>query len=468
MRKILLGVFLLSLIFNISSCSTSKKIDALKPEPDDASPLLYENVPSFIELPVSIKTKEVENRINKELNGLIFNDSNIEDDNISIQVWKQAPIVLTNKDGKLRTFLPLKATIKYRYGIDKFGVSVYDTRELNLNGNINLVSAIKLNNWKINTTTEFESLNWNESPTIVISGKSIPITYLADSALKYFKTKIEKSIDEGIERSINFKPDVLNALAKLSQPTLVNSQYQTWFQIIPTELYSSDIVLKKDDITMNLGMKCNIATFLGQKPINQFDKNKLPLKSVTKMPGNITINMVGVSSYNDASKILAKNFNDKEFVFDGKRKIKVQNVELWHKKGKMVISMNITGSVNGTIYFTGVPQFDNKTQEIYFDQLDYVLDTKSRLLRTANWMVSGLIIRKIEESCRYSIKANIEEEKQNISKYLKNYSPIPGVFVNGTLNGITFKKTQLTNNAIIAFMTITGNANVTVKSLNDF
>ncbi|MGG7034986.1 MAG: DUF4403 family protein [Flavobacterium sp.] len=466
MHKTLLNIILFILILTISGCSTSKKIDALKPEPDNASPLLYEDTPSFIGLPVSIKISEVENQINKQLNGLIFNDPNIEDDNISIQVWKQAPIVLTNKNGKLRTVLPLKATIKYRYGIDKFGVSIYDTRELNLNGNINLVSAIKLNNWKINTATEFESLNWNESPTINIGGKSIPITYLADSALKYFKSKIEKSIDQGIEKAINFKPDVLNALAKLSQPTLVNSQYQTWFQIIPTELYSSDVVLKKDDITMNLGMKCNIATFLGQKPTNEFNKNQLPLKSVSKIPGNITINMVGVSSYNDASKILAKNFNDKEFVFDGKRKIKVQNVGLWHKKGKMVISMAVTGSVNGTIYLTGVPQFDNKTQEIYFDQLDYVLDTKSKLLRTANWMVSGLIIKKIEENCRYSIKSNIEEEKQTISKYLKNYSPMPGVFVNGTLGNISFIKTQLTNNAIIAFMTITGDANVTVKSLN--
>ena len=39
---------------------------------------------------------------------------------------------------------------------------------------------------------------------------------------------------------------------------------------------------------------------------------------------------------------------------------------------------------------------------------------------------------------------------------------MPGVFVNGSLNDIDFQKIQLTNKAIVAFMNITGNMNITV------
>ena len=71
-------VFLI--VFLISSCSTSNKIAALKPEPDNANPLVYENSASFINLPISVKLKDVENQTNNALNGLIYEDNNIEDD----------------------------------------------------------------------------------------------------------------------------------------------------------------------------------------------------------------------------------------------------------------------------------------------------------------------------------------------------------------------------------------------------
>lgn len=84
-------IFFISLIvLFLSSCSSSKKIAALKPEPDDASPLVYDNSPSFVSLPIVIKLKDVENQINKALNGLIYEDNNIEDDNLTVKIWKQA------------------------------------------------------------------------------------------------------------------------------------------------------------------------------------------------------------------------------------------------------------------------------------------------------------------------------------------------------------------------------------------
>ena len=86
-------------------------------------------------------------------------------------------------------------------------------------------------------------------------------------------------------------------------------------------------------------------------------------------------------------------------------------------------------------------------------------------MRTANWLAQGLVLRKIQESCRYSMAPNLEEGKQNMMKYLKNYSPIPGVFVNGKMEDIQFQKIQLTNKAIIAFIKVNGTVNVAVDGL---
>ena len=195
--------------------------------------------------------------------------------------------------------------------------------------------------------------------------------------------------------------------------------------------------------------------------MSQFNRNKIILKPVSKMPEHVSANIVAVSTYADASKIMTKNFAGQEFG-SGNKKMKVQNVVLWHKNGKMIIALEVLGSINGTIYLSGFPQYNDATKEIYFDQLDYVIDTKSKLIKTANWLAQGYVLRKIQESCRYSIVPNVEEGKASMQKYLKNYSPMPGVFVNGSLKDIQFQKIQLTNKAIIAFVKVNGDVSITV------
>ena len=463
-----LSLFLFALLTLMGSCSTSQKLATLKPEPDDASPLIYEINPSFINLPISVKLKDIENQTNALLNGLIYEDTNIEDDDIEIKIWKQAPIQIQNDDSnpdkKIKTILPLKAFIKYRIGTKKLGVELYDIREFNLNGVITLSSEVALTNWKLNTKTEFKSLNWKESPTMSILGKNMPITYLVNPAISIFKSKIEKKIDESIEKSMDFKPNVLSALEKICAPFQMSDTYESWLRIVPIEVYSTAAKIKKDQFLLDMGMKCNMETIIGKQPESKFNANKIVLKPVAKIPNQITSNIAAISTYLDASEIMTKNFAGQEFG-SGSKKVMVKNVEIWHKDGKMVIALDVLGSVNGTLYLNGFPQYNPQSKEIYFDKLDYVLDTKSKLMRTASWLAQGLILKKMQESCRYSIQPNLEEGKKSMASYLKNYSPMPGVFVNGKMEDIQFDKIQLTNQAIIAFIKINGTVNVSVDGL---
>jgi hypothetical protein len=464
MTKIFSVLAILVLLILIFSCSSSNKIAALKPEPDQASPLVYENTPSFINLPISIKLKDIENKTNSLLNGVIYEDNNIEEDNIEMKIWKLAPISITNENGKIKTILPLKALVKYRIGTKTMGVDFYTTKEFNLNGVITLTSDTNLTNWKLSTKTELKSLDWNESPTMVVFGKNVPVTYLINPTIKLFKSKIESKIDGAIEKSMDFKPNVLAALEKICTPFLMNEAYESWLQIIPIEIYSTAAKLKNDSFLLEMGMKCNMETVIGRQPVSKFDTSKIILKPVTKIPNQISANIAAVSTYAEASKIMTKNFSGQEFG-SGSKKITVQKVNIWHKDNKMVIALDVLGTLNGTLYLTGFPQYNEQTKELFFDKMDYALDTKSKLMRTANWLAQGLVLRKIQESCRYSILPNLEEGKKSMMTYLKNYSPMPGVFVNGKMEDIQFQKIQLTNNAMIAFIKVNGTVHVSVDGL---
>jgi hypothetical protein len=462
MKNIIASLFAYTLPLLLIGCSTTSKIEALKPEPSVNTKIAYNNTTSFVSMPLEISLNEIENQLNKSLNGLIYEDTNLEDDKTEMKIWKTAPIKLIDKEGKVETVLPLKIWAKLKYGTDFMGLN--DTKEIELNGTITLSSTVKLSNWKMSTDSKIKDYNWTESPTILVAGKKVPITYIINPTLSIFKSKMAKKIDEAIEASCDFKPYVLNIIKTISAPFEVNSQYETWFKLNPIEVNVTDALVSKNKISMDLGLKCTMQTMIGQKPNIAFNKDAILFKSADKIADKTTATVAAVSTYESASRIITKNFQGKEFA-SGKRKIVIQKVDLWAKDGRMIIALEMTGSLNGTIYLGGIPNYNATTKEIYFDQMDYVLNTKGLLTKTANWLLQGIILKKIQENCKYSIKENLEEGKKNLLPYLSNYSPMKGVFVNGTLNDFEFEKVELTNNAIIAFITTSGKMNIKIEGM---
>lgn len=458
--KIILPIVFNTLFF--ISCSTNQRIEALKPIPSNNTPMVFNTKASYVNMPLEISLTEIENQLNKTLTGEIYSDTDIEKDKTELKITKTGPFQLIEKNGKIQTILPLKIWAKYKYGIDFMGLN--DTKEFNLNGVLTVSSDVTLSNWKLATTSKIEDIEWSESPSITIAGKSIPITYIINPAISIFKTKISKKIDEAIEKSCDFKPLVLNVLEKMSTPLLTSEQYETWFKLIPIEVNVTDAILSKSKIKMDLGLKCSMQTIVGMKPKSSFDKLAIQFKAVDKINEKLTANVAAISTYESASRVISSNFKGKEFGA-GSKKIVIQKVDLWQKEGKIIIALDMTGSLNGSIYLSGIPNYNSVTKEIYFDQMEYVLNTKGLLTKAANWLLQGVILKKIEENCRYSIKANLEEGKKSLLPYLNNYSPMKGVFVNGTTGDFEFEKIEMTDKAIIAFITTTGKMNVKIDGM---
>ena len=451
--KIISTLLFTSLLF--IGCSTTQKIEALKPPPSDDTPMVFNTKASYVNMPLEITLAEIENQLNKALIGDIYSDTDIEKDKTELKITKTGAIQLREINGKIETIFPLKIWAKFKYGIDFMGLN--DTKEVNLNAILTVTSDVKLSNWKLETNSKINDIQWTESPSINIAGKNIPITYIINPA-------ISTKIDEAIQKTCDFKPQVLNVLEKMSAPFLMSEQYQTWFKLIPLEVNVTDAILSDSKIKMNLGLKCNMQTIVGMKPKSSFDKLAIQFKAVDKINDKFTANVAAISTYESASKVISSNFKGKSFG-SGSKTIVIQKVDLWQKEGKIIIALDMTGSINGTIYLSGIPNYNAVTKEIYFDQMDYVLNTKGLITKTASWLLQGVILKKIEENCRYSIKQNLEEGKKSMLPYLNNYSPMKGVFVNGMTGDFEFEKIDISNKAIIAFITTTGKMNVKIDGM---
>ncbi len=456
-----LSLIVISFLF---SCSSSKKIEALKPEPSYSNEVVYDKQTSYLNLPVEVSVADLQTQTNKYLNGLIYDDEKLEDDNVMMKIWKQAPILIDEKGGKLTMVLPLKVWVKVRYGIDKFGVSLYDTKELNLNGNIKLSSLVTFSNWKLTTNTQIGGIDWVESPSITIAGKDIPITLLIKPAIALFRGRIGKMVDDAIEKSLDIKPYVLNALDQVSKPVQVNNDYHVWFAMQPLELYTNKAVVANKKISIVMGLKAFLETTVNSKPTLSFDKNKLLLLASEKLPDDFGVSVTGICTYESAAALMKQNFAGKPFE-SGSRSVTITDVALWGKDGKMIVELGMTGSVNGKFYLSGIPVYDSTKQEVYLDQVDFVLDSRNKLLKLGDWVAHGMIAKKIKENCRFSLKDQLTQGNNTLKNYLNNYSPTKGVRVNGKVDALRPQKISLTQNAIITMITANGKVSFSVDGM---
>jgi hypothetical protein len=396
---------------------------------------------------------------------LVYEDQVLEDDNVMLKVWKEAPILIQENNGKLDMQLPLKVWAKVRYGIDKFGFSVYDTREVNLNGIIKLSSGVSVQNWKLATATQIQDIDWVESPSIVIAGKNIPITYLINPVLPIFKGKLSRKVDEAIAKSFDIKPYVFDALDQLSKPVQVNEDYKVWLGIQPLALYASPTVLANKKISFTMGMKAYLETSVNAQPTLKFDKTKLALQSGVMASNDFKASVASVITYANAAALMQKNFAGQKFE-SGKRSVTITKIDLWGKDGQLIVALSMTGSVNGDFYLSGTPKYNAEKKEIYLDGVDFVLDSKNKLLKAGDWLAHGLIAQKIQQSCSFSIADYLNNGQKTMASYLSNYQPIKGVYVNGQMTELMPDQITLTPQAMVAMIVAKGKVAIKIDGLD--
>jgi hypothetical protein len=162
---------------------------------------------------------------------------------------------------------------------------------------------------------------------------------------------------------------------------------------------------------------------------------------------------------------LAKNMMVGQVFESGKKKVKVEDVALWGNNDKVVVNSKLSGSFNGNIYFIGRPAFNAEKNQIEVKDLDFHVDTRSFLMRSASWIFQGTIKRKMMQSMVFPLESQITELKSSVQQTLYNYEIQPGVVLHGNLDSLAVLDTRVTPTGIRVDLISTGKVNVDVKGL---
>ena len=454
-----MSIACLALLF--SSCKT------MQIEKPKESYLSSNIVPALSELPLQVEldVKKLEASVNKKMNGLIFESSKISNQDLSVKVWKAQNFTFTINNNVIEYRVPLKVWSRFAWKIEKFGYVVGDQYEAN--GSIALTYKTTISfdkNWKLVSKTIGSGYEWIETPKLNVIGVNVPVTPIASLALSQCDKLITAQIDKSLSESIDLKKYITQAWTEAQKPRQVSAENDVWIRITPKDLYVSPFSTTGNKLNLAVALYAQIESFMGAQPSTNAFVQLPPFKYVNKPAQQFNLNIGADVTFAKISEMAKKELVNKAFS-EGSKTITITDLSIFGSEGKAVFVADVIGSFKGRIYFTGNLVYNSEKVAVEISEPEFSVKTSSALVKSASWLLHGMILKKLTPYLTYPVKNNLEDMKVKVNQMLSNYSIMDGVSLQGNLNNVTVTNLSLVPGAVRIQTNIKGNVALKVQDL---
>jgi len=467
-------LLMFSILSWFSSCKKSgNELSSKAPtESYTADSLVGRQQLSVVHIPVEIPMVEVERQINAQLKPLLYEDNDPNDnggDNLMLKVWKKEGLRIDAQGDVFNITIPLKVWARAGYKTELLGFQVQDARETDFELNAKFVTKVTLgNDWRVHTLTSPNGFDWVTKPTLRIGPIEIPLASIVGKIIDQQQERLSKMVDSQVQDKVDIKPFVQKAWTWMQNPVLISQAYHTWLKVVPTEILMTPLVGQGDRTRASLGIKAYTQTVVGQKPAAVPNTSIPNLTLVSQVPDDFQLGITGEVSHQHATEIIAREFVGKKYDFkNGKYQVEVTAIDLYGSGENLVVKAGLKGSVNGNIYLKGKPHYDPATHTLTLQHLDYDLDTKDKLVKTANWLMQGKFTRMMQEAFRIPLGTQIAEARKVIQAGLTNNHVAKGIILNGKLDDLRPEQVYLTPHSIVAVVLAKGRVDVKIEGLGE-
>lgn len=408
---------------------------------------------SKLNIPVNLKLSVLESIINSQLNGLLYEDKDFNDgDRMKVKVYKRNPIKLSGKDNELKYRIPLSIQVVY----DAMVTNVSASGEIELEAK----TSFKISkDWTLKTQTDVTNYIWIKKPVAQVGGVNIPLGSLADVILNNSKSYLGKQMDETTSTYFDLKSIVSSAWNSISRILSVSEEYKTWLSVNPSKVTMAPLIIQGDSIVSNLSLMAKPQLSIGNKP-RENTVNKIPEYSQVLSDNLRTLLVLRTNiPFSETKNLTLKQVGGQTFS-SGKKSVTVVDVNYFGINNKLGVEITLSGFYKGKIFLTGTPQIEAKTNLINLPDLDFNLETKNFLVKSAGWILKSNLRKMIQENINFYLTLNLNETKKELEKQLNDYPLATGFKMKSRIDQLSVENIQITPEGILVDLAIGGNLGV--------
>ncbi len=145
------------------------------------------------------------------------------------------------------------------------------------------------------------------------------------------------------------------------------------------------------------------------------------------------------------------------------RSITIQTVAATSSpRGRLRLAVDFTGDASGTLRFTGVPRYDGRKREISVPDLDYELETDSRLVNAYVWLRSDELWDVFRSRAQLSVDPALERGRSLLLAGL-NRKLGDVLTLSATVDSVAVRGVHITPGGVLVRALAMGNAAVAVR-----
>ncbi|HET8720433.1 MAG TPA: DUF4403 family protein, partial [Nitrospira sp.] len=258
--------------------------------------------------------------------------------------------------------------------------------------------------WRLRSRTTFEEPVFVEP--CMLAGLDVDATPVLKAVLQPRLAALAQSIDRIIRERTEAKQRAETIWQKLQEP--VEFAPDQWLEFHPRDARVSPITSNGTLVlltSVNLVLEPRIVS--GQRP----DVTSTPLPSLQLRPipqEGFRLAVPITVDYGRINQRLAEEMIGQQFQTPLGDTLTVEGVQLYGSGDKLILALQVSGGVNGTLYATGTPVFDEGLGMLKFLDLDFTVETRNVLVRSANWMFHQNILTALKSNAYIDLSGYLQ------------------------------------------------------------
>ncbi|MBC5994878.1 DUF4403 family protein [Pontibacter sp. SD6] len=465
--------------FTLTGCSSTDKLNASAPEATTVAAPVYKPQLSSITVPVSISIAAMEEKLNDEVKGILYKDTNLDDDNVAVTVSKGGRMSIRAEKDKVYFSVPLRIYAKGRWKWDpcKLCPAIDKTEDTTFDMVIKTESKIGLtDDYRINTITSGDFEWGNTKPVLELGPLKIGLARFVEPALRNQMASLSKQLDKELQNRLDMKKYVAQAWQMVQEPVKLDDDMNAWLTVVPKEVRMAPLYAQNGTLNTRLGITSYISVSTDGKPQTQVNKNLPKLIVDSRLADDIQIGLTTTIPYAHASKMMQAQVAKQTYKFDGgKSELTVNDAAILPGGEQLVLMLDVNGKTKaglftkkivGKVYLRGTPYYDAQTASIKVRDVDYDLDTKDKLLNTASWLAKNKFKDMIQAQVSIPVQSQLDDAKKMLQNTLDKQGRVhESLLLRGSIKHITPDNIYLTKDGIKAVVNAKGTLTATVDKL---
>jgi hypothetical protein len=472
-------LFVLAAALAFQACSSTASLTTSAPLATVATAPAYQPKLSSISIPVSIPLSTIEDKLNLEMQGTLYKDDNLEDDNLMVTVLKKGRMTIRADKDKLYFSVPLQVYAKGRWKWEpcKSCPSFSKTEATSFDMVVKTESRFGLTeDYQINTITS-GNFEWGDTkPYMTLGPLKIGLARFIEPAMKQQMSLIAKQLDKEIQQRLNLRQLVADTWVQMQQPVKLDNELNAWLSMTPQAVRMAPLYAHNGSLHTSLGITSYIQVTTDGKPQAQVNRNLPKLIIDSRMRDDIQIGLTATVPYSHASSLVQQQVANQTYTFDdGKSQVTVNDAAITPNGDQLVLMLDVDGKTKaglftkklvGKVYLRGTPYYDAQTASIKLRDVDYDLETKDMLLNTANWLAKNKFKEMIQAQVNIPVQRQLTDVRNMLQHTLSQSGRVhEAVLLRGAVNDLEMENIYLTPTGIKALVNARGTLTATIDKL---